>query len=175
MISKISTKPTAQRRTPLSRSVAFAIILALAGLHTASANNVPGVVTGELIHKTEKSIFLKNGGKSQIEIGLSSIGSLMVLDGKKFTDGWLGKTAIGGGSGLGLSVIDGNSPKNFKQTMKMGGIGAGLGFVLRVGWNFITRKPPVLIYDSSRPSNTVELIKALPLGSKVRITYKNHH
>lgn len=151
-------------------------------VNNLSATEVPTTIEGRILKSDpSKSITIEIKKSKGVELSLDEIKTLAVLDPKELTDGVGTAAAVGGASGAvaaSTGVI--NPPKSLQgsKLKDMGLVGAATALfsaAAKAGYNFLTRKPLMLIYDvDNQGLNNTAVIYNLPVGTKVRIIQKNH-
>lgn len=167
-----------KRNALLSVAVLFCGLLAV----NLQAADTSTIIEGRILAvEPSKSITILITKSKGIMISLTEIQTLAVLDPKELTDNVKRDAAIVGvGSSVGASTGVINPPKGlqqskFKNVLLIGTSMATLGALTRFAYNFLAQKPPMTIYDSNNPSfNDPTIINNLPIGTKIRITQKNH-
>ena len=146
------------------------------------AAEIPAVVEGKIINvEPSKSITIAITKSKSIELSLADIRTLAVKDPKELTDNVgtaAGVGSAGGAVGASTGVI--NPPEGLQQS-KLKDIAlvsasvAVLSALVMVAHNFLTQKPSMTIYDVNNAGlSDLTSINNLPVGTKVRITQKNH-
>lgn len=160
----------------------FAVLVSYLLVNNLGATEVPITITGRILKaEPSKSITVEIGKSKGLELSFDEIKTLAVLDPKRLTDGVGTAAAVGGAGGAvaaGVSAV--NPPKglqgsNVRNAGLVGVVVAALSALARGGYNYLTMKQPMLIFDADNESlNNVAVIYNLPVGTKVKITQKNH-
>ena len=146
------------------------------------ATEVPVVIKGRILAvKPSESITVEIRKSKGIEFSLAEIKTLAVLDPKKLTDN-VGTAAVVGGisGGAANRVGVANPPQSLRRSKwkdagLVGIAAAAFGATAMAAYNFLTQKPPMLVYDAENEGlNNITVICQLPVGTKIRITQKNH-
>ena len=142
---------------------------------TAYANNVPLVIIGRIVEKQDSTLVIQQNKNTLVPVNIDNIATLAVLDSRRASHGVAGAIAIGAGAGMFTVLIAGNGPRNIREISKGTGTGALLG-PLKFVWNKLTDQPPEIIYHVKNGPGVdgSEIIKNLPLGTRVRVTHKNN-
>lgn len=128
-----------------------------------------------------KSITVEINKSKGVELGLTEIKTLAILDPKELMDN-VGIAAVTGGlgGGVGASVGVVNPPESFRRSKwrdvgLVGLVAAGFSATAMAVYNFWTQKTPMLVYDiENKNLNNITIISQLPIGTRIRITRKNH-
>lgn len=148
-------------------------------LHAA---DVPVAIEGRILAvEPSKSITIEINKSKGVELGLTEIKTLAVLDPKELMDNVRAAAVIGGlGGGVGASVGVVNPPESFRRSKwrdvgLVGLVAAGFSGTAMAVYNFWTQKTPMLVYDiENKNLNNIAIISQLPIGTRIRITQKNH-
>lgn len=168
----------------MKKKITLSAVILAATLMTSSllATDVPVAIEGRIIAvEPSKSITIEIEKSKGIELGLTEIKTLTVLDPKELIDGVGTAAAAGAASGVAAASVGVVSPPESLQGSKLRDVslvGAAVAFlsaIARASYNYLTRKPPMLIYDAdNRALNNIAVISQLPVGTRVGITQKNH-
>ncbi|MBI2669881.1 MAG: hypothetical protein HYX20_01950 [Candidatus Yanofskybacteria bacterium] len=146
------------------------------------ATEVPIVINGRILAiEPSKSVTVEIKKSKGIEFSLTEIKTLAVLDPKELTDNVGTAAVIGGmGGGVGASVGVVNPPKSLQRSRLkdaglVGLVAAGFSAIAMAVYNFFTQRSPMLVYDIENEGlNNIAVISHLPIGTRIRITQKNH-
>lgn len=160
----------------------FAVFIGCLLVNNLGATEIPTTITGRVLKaEPSKSITVEISKSKGVELSLGEIKTLAVLDPKELTDGIGTAAAVGGASGAVAASAGAVNPPNGLKGSKIRNMGlvgvvtAAITGIVRAGYNFVTQKPPMIIYDADNQSlNNAAVIYNLPVGTKVRITQKNH-
>lgn len=137
------------------------------------ANSVPRVVTGFVVEKQDLVIVIQQDKKTLVPVNINDIATVAVLDSRKLSRGVLGAMGVGPAAG-GITVAIMGHPRNTREVFKGIAVGAIL-IPLKFAYNWWIRKEPRIIFHvNGAGTKDVEIIKNILLGTKVRITSKNH-
>ena len=165
--------------------LAAVFLISLVFFSDVQANDVFVTIEGRVVQvEPQKSIAVEIGKSKSIELSMGDIRSVYVLDPKKLTDG-MGKVVAVSGPASGASVLTGvvDPPERLpgydsNSKLKNAGIVGVITVVLSAGivaaYNFLTKKPPMMIYSADNKNlNNVAVLNLLPIGVKVRVVHKN--
>lgn len=167
------------------KKILFLPLIVLASCLLANdlgATEVPTAIEGRIIKiEPPGSIAIEIGKSKGIELSLDEVKTLAVLDPKELTDGVGTAAAVGGAGGATAASVGVVNPPKSLQRSKLRDAGlvgivvAALSAITKAGYNYLTMKKPMLIYDAENEAlNNIAIISQLPVGTKVRITQKNH-
>lgn len=146
------------------------------------ASDVSVAIEGRILAvEPSKSITVEINKSKGVELGLTEIKTLAVLDPKELMDN-VGVAAVAGGlgGGVGASVGVVNPPESLQRSKLkdaglVGLVAAGFSATAMAVYNFWTQKTPMLVYDiENKDLNNIAIISQLPIGTRIRITQKNH-
>ncbi|MBI2063756.1 MAG: hypothetical protein HYT65_02060 [Candidatus Yanofskybacteria bacterium] len=159
-----------------------AILISILLVNNVRATDIPVAVDGRILAvEPSKSITVEIKKSKGIEFGLTDIKTLAVLDPKELTDN-VGTAAVMGGlgGGVGASVGVVNPPESLRRSKwrdvgLVGLVAAGFSATAMAVYNFWTHRTPMLVYDiENKNLNNIDVISRLPVGTRIRITQKNH-
>lgn len=168
----------------MKRTILLFITILFGYLPTKSfwATDIPIAIEGRILAvEPSKSITVEIKQSKGIEVSLTEIKTLAVLDPKELSDNVGTAAVIGGVSGGAANRVGvANPPKSLRRSRwrdagLVGLVAAGFSATAMAVYNFLTQKPPMLVYDAENKSlNNIAVISQLPIGTRIRITQKNH-